>query len=408
MLPSNNEIRNKYLQILEEIRAEEPFIELMEMLSANNFSLKINHIISYQEFDEAFINYESFEDTTILCYMYNNMLCSEVDWRKQLKKSDIVLSLQERGEKFYELSQKLIFLYRKGLLAKLEREIFDTEDIIEIKWAKGNLISDDEILSMIGSGPFDWPEIIYNNIEFSIDGIVIFLLGGNRYFTEDDTNNFIKEASNKEYFFSKVKSTTDLYSITEFEWFPHLSDKSKNLIESGQQYLDLVFSKKANDTKDFSPLLLNFSKALEVEIKEYYNKHFSLIWPLADLINANSDLLLKTTSHKKYRLQGLIGICKEISRFKEQYHPSGHKPLPYILYYLGLGKELEETIDIKGFLYGDERGKVLKETTIIERLFETSNNRNRYVHELVIESKNEFLLYYFDLIQALTLLASLK
>lgn len=48
MLPSNCEIRKKYLQILEEIQGDESFIEFMEMLNTNNFSLKINHIISYQ------------------------------------------------------------------------------------------------------------------------------------------------------------------------------------------------------------------------------------------------------------------------------------------------------------------------------------------------------------------------
>jgi hypothetical protein len=408
MLPSNNEIRKKYIQILEEICVDESFIEFMEMLSRNNFSLKIEHEITYQRLEDELHNDERFNDISTISYLYDYVFLDEVVWRTKLKKSDFVLSAKERAEKFYELSQKIIFLYRKGLLTKLEKEVFDTEDIIEIKWAKGNLISDNEILEMVGSGPFQWPEIIYNLIVFSIDGIDLFLLGGNRYFTNDDTENFIKEGSNKEYFINKVRGTTDLYNITEFEWFSHLSDKSKNLIESGQQYLDLVVSKKANDIKDFSPLLLNFSKALEVEIKEYYNKHFSLICPLADLINANSELLLKTTSHKKYRLQGLIGICKEISRFKEQYHPSGHKPLPYILHYLGLGKELEETIGIKGFLDGDEKKKALKETAIIERLFETSNNRNKYVHELLIESKNEFLLYHSDIINAFTLLASLK
>ena len=408
MLPSNNEMRKKYKQLLEEVREEESFIELIEILIKNNLSLKISHEVTYQRFDDDSFIDDIFTDSTIICYLYEKVFYDEVDWRLKLKKEDIVLSLQERAEKFYELSQKLTLIYKKGLLSKLEKEIYDTQDIIEIKWAKGNSISDSEIFSMIGSGPFDWPEIIYNHIMFSIDGVDLFLLGGNRYFTENETDNFIKKASSKEYFISKVRGTTDLYNITEFEWFPLLSRKCKNLIESAQQYLDLVFSNNVHNTKDFSPLLLNFSKALEAEIKEYYNKYFSLIWPLADLITSNSDLLLKSTSSKKYRIHVLIGICKEISRFKEQYHPSGHKPLPYILYYLGLGNELEKIIDITGFLDGDERSKVLKETAIIERLFETSNNRNRYVHELVIESKNEFLLYYSDIIQALNLLASLK
>ena len=407
MLPSNSEIRKKYLQILEEIQGDESFIEFMEMLNTNNFSLKIDHIISYQTLGETISEDDYFEDSNTLCYLYNNEFYSEVEWRKKLKNSDLILSAKERAEKFYDLSQKFILIYKKGLLAVLEKEVFDTEDIIEIKWAKGNSIAEEELLKMVGEGPFDWKEIIYNNISFSIDGITIFFLGGNRYFTKDDVEFFIAKCD-KQYFFNEVMGTTDLYNITDFGWFPLLSDKSKNLIDSGQQYLDLVFSTNAKDIKDYSPLLLDFSKALEAEIKEYYNKHFSLILPLADLINANTDLLKKNPAYKKYRLKELFRICGEISYHGELYHPSGHKPLPYILHYLGLGKELEESIGIKGFLEGDERDNVLKESAIIERLFETSNIRNKYVHDLVIESKNEFFLYYRDIIDAFTLLASLK
>lgn len=144
-----------------------------------------------------------------------------------------------------------------------------------------------------------------------------------------------------------------------------------------------------------------------MEIKEYYNKHYSIIWPLADLVNANSELIKKSFSNI-YRFRGLIDLCKNISHHKERYYPSGHKSLPYILYYLGLGKELEEIINIKGFLEEEDRETVQKETAVIDRLFITSNNRNKYVHELVIESKNEFDLYYIDIIQALSLLASIK
>lgn len=410
MLPSNLEMRKKYLCMLEEIQKDELFIELMEMLNSYNFSLKLEHDIIYQrlEDEDGISNEDIFSDSTVLCYLYDYVILDEVGWRNKLKKSNFVLSAKERAEKFFELSQKLIFLYRKELFDKLEKEIFDTQDIIEIKWANSSALSEENILQMIGCGPFDWPEIIYNNIVFSIDGINIFKLGGNRYFTEDDIELFIKDVSDKNYFINRIRSSTDLVNIADLECYSGLSARSKKLIDSGNQYLDLVFSERAAQIKDYSPLLLNFSKTLEIEIKEYFNTNFSLIWPLADLVNANSGLLLNTSSNKKYRIQGLIGICKEISRFKEQFHPSGHKSLPYILHYLGLGKEIEENIGLKGFLEGDERDKVLKENIIIERLFDTSNNRNKYVHELVIESKNEFLLYYTDIIQALTLIESIK
>lgn len=231
MLLSNNKIRKKYLQILEEIQKDESFLELMEMLNRYNLSLKIEHGITYQRLEDSLNIDDMFYDQTILCYLYDNIYYDEVQWRKKIKNSDYVLSAKERAEKVYELSQKLIFLYRKGLFAKLEKEIFDTQDIMEIKWAKGNLISDDEVLKMIGGGPFGWPEIIYNNIVFSIDGIDIFNLGGNRYFTKDDVECFIKEFSKKEYFINRVRSNTDIFNITEFEWFSNLSDKSKNLVD---------------------------------------------------------------------------------------------------------------------------------------------------------------------------------
>jgi len=206
----------------------------------------------------------------------------------------------------------------------------------------------------------------------------------------------------------KIKNNTDLIDITEMEWFGILSDKSQRLITSGSQFLDKIFTGQLDGLLDYTPLLLNFSKALEAEIKDYYDNNFSFIWPIAELILSNESYLKSSQVKGKYHVNKLLSVCREIVRFKDNFSPSGHKPLPYILYYLGLGKDIDGIIEIDGFLSGREKEKVGKETALINRLFETANNRNNYMHQTAIESKNEFLLHYFDIFQALNLLATIK
>lgn len=406
MIITNDEMRKEYLHILEEIHQNDLFIDVKDILRRYNFSIKIIQETSYQTDDDEIT------DTTTLGYMYNDRIYDEINWRKDLTKPSIVLTAKERAEKFYEISQKMIFLYGRGLWNKLEKNIFDTEDIIEIQWVKGNEITKDEILSMIGGGPFEWTEsnIVYNLIAFSIDGVTIFYLGGNRYFTPNDVETFIKEANKKEYFINKVRSQTDLLNITGMDCFPLLSDKCKNHIVAGNQLIDKLFASQIDDLNDYSPLLLNFGKALEAEIKEYYDKHYAFIGPIAEVILSNEKYVRDKIKSPQisYQLNYLFALSREIAKFKENYYPSGYKSLPYFLYYFGLGQEINNIIDINGFLDNEDRKKVEKEANLIEKFFSISNNRNKYIHDKMIESKNEFLFNYYDIYLALNLIANIK
>jgi|GEM_PF-6143899 len=395
---SNTSIRKQYLQLLQEIIEKDIVKEFFAILDEYNLSVKLEHEICYQTISDDIDIYDLFSDHSLLCYFYNYSILSELELRKSLKKSEVILSPKDKAEKYFELSRKLIFFYKKGIFKELEDTIFYTQEIIEIRWAKGNLISDEMLLEMIDKGPCDLEKIVYNNLTFSIDGVTIFGLGGNKYYTKDDVEGYFKLASNKKYFLDSIRSNSDLINISELSWFNKLSEKSKHLIHSGNQYLN--FAILTEDILDYAPLLLNFSKALENEIKIYYDRNFTQICQIADLVIANKDTIGKNGD--------LLKICHNISTYKENYSPSGYKPLPYILYYLGLGVGLERIVDNPGYLDENERINVKKEIPVIKRLFLTANNRNVYIHDIIIESKIEFVLYYTDIIQALSLLLSLR
>jgi hypothetical protein len=412
MIIKNEEMRKEYLRIFEEIQQDELFTDVNNLLRIYNFSVKIEQDTTYQKMDEGVFNDDIFSDITTLGYLYNNKIYDEVSWRKAINKPSIMLNNKGRAEKLYEVSQKLIFLYRRGHWSKLEKYVFDTQEIIEAQWVKGEEITREEILSAIGIEVPDWSRsnTVYNSLLFSIDGVQLFYLGGNRYFTVDNIESFIEKYNKKEYFYEKVRSQTDLLNITEMDCFPVLSDKCKNHIIAGTQLIDKIFAGQIDDLLDYSPLLMNFGKALEAEIKGYYDKHYAFIGPIAEVILSSEKYIRDKikSPHISYQMTYLFALCREITRFKENYYPSGYKSFPYFLYYFGLGQEIDKIIEIDGFLDNEDRIKVQKENNLIEKFFGISNNRNKYIHEKMIESKNEFLYYYYDIYLALNLIANIK
>lgn len=402
-------IRKRYLIYLEKILKDEHFYEVKKMLNDFGLTLKIEHSIYYYPSDWDNPAIEDFVDDTILCYLYSNDLYDEISYRAMKKDSKILLNSKERADKLFNISQKFLSLYYLKILDKLEKYVYLTGKMIELRWSRDNwdeynTITLDNIRKYFANELTNcWPVIVNNYMHFSIDGIKVFEIGGHEEYVPTDNSSYTKN-----YFIKNVRQKTDLIDISEMDWFSKLSDKSQLLVKSGSQFLDKIFTGQLDELMDYTPLLLNFSKALEVEIKDYYDNNFSFIWPIAELILSNESYLKSSQVKGKYHVNKLFSVCKEIVLFKANFSPSGHKPLPYILYYLGLGKDIDEIIGIDGFLSGSEREKVGKEIALINRLFDTANNRNNYMHQTAIESKNEFLLHYFDIFQALNLLATIK
>jgi hypothetical protein len=391
----------KYLNLINDKLASSKFIELLDLLEKYNFTLKIRQEVTYQILDE-----DLFFEGDDFIYLYNHQLLDFKSWRNTLENSNQVFSVNEKGEALFEISNKLIAFYKFGLFKDLEKEIASDRVLIEQDWIASKSFEFNTVELDETKTP-EFTHIVYNGLDFLIDGILVFAIGGNEFFNIDNANDFINASHTKEHFEKLVFKDKDIIDITQTSSYPNLSTKTQDLILAGNQYLEKLLSNKSERILDYSPLLLNYSKAVEIEIKRFFDNNFHLIWPLSDLVLTKADII-KSNFQEKYKANTLISLCREISKFREAYYPSGHKPIAYLLYYLGLGIELEKIIGVEGFIQGSDRERLFKDIAVINRLFLTSNNRNKFVHEITIDSKNEFLLYYYDLISALNLLASIE
>lgn len=289
---TKKEIKEQLIIHFETLKGNNQFSEFLEFLNLKNLSLEVRFEVCYHLVESDILS----DDSDSLIFLYNNSIYLDKEsLKKDSQKNRTVYNSKEVGDILYEVHNKLDFLYNFGTLKHLENFLQDANDYLEISWARNDSIPKSEVDEMIGGGPFNWENVVYAGLDFFIDDSLVLYLPGNRYFHSYKSEN---KRFTKEYFISLTRATTDLVNMQELQGYHQLSPKTQKFIDAGNMFLDIYFKVNISELLDFSPLLLDFTKALESEIKEFFDCNSSYIIPLAELIYTNKEYLNKKVAKK--------------------------------------------------------------------------------------------------------------
>jgi hypothetical protein len=155
---------------------------------------------------------------------------------------------------------------------------------------------------------------------------------------------------------------------------------------------------------------LPFLKAAEYEIVEHYRQNALSIMNIAEIIvknlhppsNGNSDE--NKTITELWRLRE---IAAKITEHKIDYHPSGTLPLYYFLKYFALHTNIER-LGFNGYLKENKTALLTKMENGLKWIKNLGHNRNKFIHEDIVDSEDEFITHYDGICRVLKLLVLLK
>jgi len=377
----------EFIGLIKKLVKKSDFDEIYNIVLEGNYSIEIL-LDNYIWLDNSF-NTETNE--ILLAIFYNGVVYPS---RSEFRASFQSRPIQKKNQVVDDLlniSKKMIFLYRLNYFADLEKLLFDY--IIEQEENYKQLYS-------IHGLTID--------ISFRINGIEIFNINGQNA-TEED----IREIGyDYEYFKDKIRANSDLIDISQIEYFAKLSTDAKYFIQAGNQYLSLLQDTTISIFNDYSPFILDFLKALEIETKELYLNFYESIYTSANTIskdiNFQIQLATESDSFHKEELQYLLNLSKQILKFRKNYSPSGIKPLYYFIKYFAFNTNLRFIENYCGFISQNNDSFLDRNNNLISRLKNIGDLRNKTIHSNLIGSKEEFLMMYYDLVVALQLISTLK
>jgi hypothetical protein len=207
-----------------------------------------------------------------------------------------------------------------------------------------------------------------------------------------------------EYFKSMTSNNPEFINIENKNWFNLLDKETKKLIQSGTYYLERLDIQQNNtEIIDFSPLLLNFLKAVEVEFKLHFNTYLKDILCLAKQIEG----IYSNESYIKYEIRYLIKFCQNIIRHEETTRINGLSNIYLVFYHFALGKDVD-WLEEKSYLNEFQINELNKNSNLIYGIKRFGKSRGEIIHEKIIDTDNEFYDYYNILAGVLKLMAKLK
>lgn len=379
--------RNDFVSIIRNLVVKESFKEINNILDESNFSIEV--VLDYYIWLDEAMNISS--DESLIGIIYDkNLLKTRSEFRNKFIPKPL-LKRNQSVEDLHNISKKMIHIYRLNFFTEIEELLFEF-----ISEQKKEYIE----LYFIYSLTID--------ISFRINGIEVFNLNG-----QGATEEEISEIGyNLEYFKSKVRANTDLVDITQIEHFSNFASDTKFFIEAGNQLLSVLQDNNNISFNDYSPYILDFLKALEIEIKELYLKFNESIIKSAKKIAIDMDFKIQfeieTNRIKKEELQYLKNLSIQILKFRKKYSPSGIKPLYYFMKYFAFNDNLFFIEDYSGFISQTKHSFLTDNENIISRLKEIGELRNKTIHSNYIGTKDEFLMNYYDIFSTLQLISTLK
>jgi hypothetical protein len=375
------DFNSEIISLLMKVMFSERMDEFHNIMNRGNYPIKIvSQTLLYHLPD-----YEEIADNTTIGYIYDKKFFpSRNDLYKVSTTNSRSINFKDFAEDLWELNRKLTFLCKSGYFDGILTFIMETEDNeselnIDRNWSSDYLIN------------------------FVIEDSEIF------FFKRKDCQGEDIEGCypDKENFMKKMIPPSDIVSIPGQKWFNKLNNNSKSFVSDGDQLLNIIF-KNNHKLRDYSPLLVNFQKALESETSEFYHVHY-------DKIISNAKIITKAGNDGAFALKKgdedskkFIGFCFSLKKYEKGYQPSGSKPIYFLLKYFSLCRGFENIGNFKSILDSTQQNILEKDSAIVDRIFGFGEERNNWIHFKSIESENTFNMYYTDILITLQLLSDIK
>lgn len=353
--------------------------ELVEFLKENNMILDVVLQNSYFELDRYYEVY-------LGSLSGNKFYTSKNELRKNTMLNQNSLTTEEQVSLFTRISTIFLILYKKGIFINIEKILDKYNDEIE---------EDLKISKIDGDIAID--------IQYKINGIKVFEII-NHDATIEEFNEY---GYSDEYYSKELKKIKDFIKISSQKWFHQFSEKTKQYIYAGEKLVELTLDIKSDGLLDFSPLLVDYFKALELETFLFYKSNYNSIISCAEKIKK---LNCDDKSSRKNDLVSLREFAETIVKYKSRYDVSGTKPLYYLLKFFALGDTIKDITKNFISILSSEKLRILeKEDFAINQIKELGKNRNLFIHYSgIIESRNSFLMIYADVYSVLHLMTQIK
>lgn len=308
-------------------------------------------------------------------YIYNNELYGTREKCKEIRiKSNVCFTVPvlEKARDIANISRALDSLYGVGVFKEIEKIIGDHWDAKPYSGCYVALRMFD--IQVLGFDPFDHEDMDMG---------------------ETDINEILSYLPQ----YGKIKF------IAEQPWAKKLTARSMDLVEAGTFYLKYAYvEENKNDILDYSPLLLDFIKAAEVEFAAHIDDNLKEIRRISMAISAR--LKANENGNQRRHERELSDLVKELDREKPEIR--GFRRLYLILRNVALGEIVDDNLKFKSYLSEEKYDYLKKERKNLERISHLSSRRNSNIHSEIIESENEFIFFYNELSYILELLAELK
>ncbi len=196
-------------------------------------------------------------------------------------------------------------------------------------------------------------------------------------------------------------------SIQNQPWFRSLEAETQNLVKAGESLLlSINYDSYRSQEFDYSPLLLDVFKAIEVEFVAHFNYHFKNI---SDLAKRVLDIGETAVPGKPGKKQSILNLMKRIRNGKDQFRPSGIDTPFKILYCLGLGEGIKwGDYKFESYLNSKQYELITRQKDVILDMQRLAEKRNNFVHEGILIDDNLLDKYQSNAIITLHLLADIK
>ncbi|MBU1297834.1 MAG: hypothetical protein KKB77_01640 [Bacteroidetes bacterium] len=378
-------LRIELIKEFKKIITDEKIKELFHLLNQGNYSIELTYTLGVQssfkdisdsEVPFGFISLNKFIETR-----------EELILLRGREKAEIILSRIEIAEDISKISRYLDTLSTIGTFSGVEKLLRT--------FYKDFHKDMDQILEQEGRCADVCPYVY-----MKLNGIMVLGI-------DIEGENDVGETS-VNIILEKLPIDSDLVKIADQGWFHKLDYNAQQLIKSGILIIEKCFSELGKESiLDYSPLLVDFIKAVEVEINEHFRTFSGRILDTAKYLEKNLKYL-EGDGKKDPNLKMVYDLAKSLNQYNVNWRTSGTKPLFILLKHFALGFDLGIIPNFKGYLPDDKLKILQKEIRVVDRIEQLGYDRNKIIHEILIESENEFLMYYNDLVLALKLLANLK
>ncbi len=367
------DIREMIYKLFLELFKSKHFQEFVNKLDEFEFVLEIkdNTIVGISEFGNEMY------DSDILCLIYKRKIFKN---RRELSDNHIItkrdFTTKEYANNLIALNKKLVFLEELGVLNDLQK-------LIDAIYEQLNEYVEEDVFASL-------------TVEFNINEYCFFMLENEVGSIE--TASVIQREISKYDFVTSI----EMEDHSQRDWFRKLDKDSQTFYKAGFKLLSKIDLKDNDQLLDYSPLLLDFIKAVESEMMYLIKTNLKDIEHDAKVF-ANNTI---TCSFYKdvYKLKDYSKKIKPEFDFK----PSGLTFLYYLLTYFAQPRNVTTTAKLNGFLTEKQQNEIGDMKMLLRRIKENGYIRNQLIHSIIINSKSDFEMIYIDLVLSLQLLASIK